>query len=1090
MNARDAQAQATITVTVGGTEFTCTDPKDPKATNTPTDYTFKGAGSGKIVVKVARDSKMKKAIYVKKVDVTFAKQGTSPLVSIGLSGEYPTTFKEGDEFSHEGMEVTATYEDNSENDVTSSASFSGYDMSKIGEQTVTVNYTEGEVTKTAEYQITVNAIPTHTVTWNVNGTTTTADYKEGAAITFPENPDDVEGLTFQGWVTTAINGTTDEKPDFVTSAKMGESDLTFFAVFANVEGNFTEITDNLDNTLIGQTTYGDWSGKTAESSAVYAGNSTTGTNGATYIQIRSDNNNSGIVTTTSGGKIAKIAVTWNSTTADGRTLDIYGKNSAYAKATNLYDSNKQGTKLGSIVCGTSTELTIDGDYEFIGMRSASKAMYLDKIAITWKSGTSTISGYCTTVAEDTRKEAGISFAEAAVTKEIVEAYEGQALTNPNNLPVVWTSSNEKVATVDEQGKVTVLAVGETTITAKFTGNEEYKAATVSYTLKIQDSRVALELAFEEEAVSVNINEKVDAPELNGNAGNGAVTYESADETIATVDAATGEVTGVKAGKTTITATVAEVTGYMGGTATFDVNVIDPNAKGTENNPYTVAEAIAAIDANEGITGVYAKGIVSEIVTAYNSQFGNISYNISADGSTTGDQLQAYRGKSYEGANFTSADDIQVGDEVVIYGDLKKYNDIYEFGQNNQLVSLQRIEKADPELAFNPTTINVNLGATEYTVPTLTNPNNLTVTYSSDNEDVAVVDKNTGNLLLETSKEGTATITATFAGNDEFKAGSAEYTITVIDPNKTEEVFTLGVALGLANGDVFESQTLTNGTVVAFKATGSNVSKFYTSNNTTRVYKGNIIAIASSTKGIKSITFDLAQGNVTVANSDYESENLTWTVENGKAANTVMFNVGETTHINSITVVYTDIEPITANVSDAKYATFASANTVDFSKTGITAYATKYNSKANSVRLTEIEDGIVPANTAVVLYAEEAVNATIPFAVPTNVVTSDLKVSDGTIAGTENIFALANNATYGVGFYNVAATVTIPAGKAYLEIPAGEAREFIGFENEATGIVAVGRESLRQQGAYTLSGQRIAAPAKGLYIVNGKKMVIK
>jgi len=111
--------------------------------------------------------------------------------------------------------------------------------------------------------------------------------------------------------------------------------------------------------------------------------------------------------------------------------------------------------------------------------------------------------------------------------------------------------------------------------------------------------------------------------------------------------------------------------------------------GTEADPYSVADARAAIDANAGLEGVYATGIVTEIVTPYNSQYGNISYNISTDGTATSDQLQAYRGKSYNGANFTSEDDIQVGDVVVVYGTLKNYNGTYEFDANNQLVSLQR-----------------------------------------------------------------------------------------------------------------------------------------------------------------------------------------------------------------------------------------------------------------------------------------------------------------------------------------------------------------------------------------------------------------
>ena len=123
--------------------------------------------------------------------------------------------------------------------------------------------------------------------------------------------------------------------------------------------------------------------------------------------------------------------------------------------------------------------------------------------------------------------------------------------------------------------------------------------------------------------------------------------------------------------------------------TLSFTVVDPNAPGSENNPYTVEQARAAIDAGTGVTGVYAKGIVSEIVTAFNSEYGNITYNISADGTATAVQLQAYRGKSYNGANFTSEEDIQVGDEVVIFGNLTKYNQTYEFAQNNQLVSLDR-----------------------------------------------------------------------------------------------------------------------------------------------------------------------------------------------------------------------------------------------------------------------------------------------------------------------------------------------------------------------------------------------------------------
>lgn len=140
---------------------------------------------------------------------------------------------------------------------------------------------------------------------------------------------------------------------------------------------------NLAFTGMSGTTYNDWSGKQATSSAVYAGNSA---GDKQSIQLRSKNNNSGVVTTTSGGKARKIVVTWNEGTssAGDRQLDVYGKSTAYTQATDLYNADAKGTLLGSIICGTSTELEISGDYEFIGMRSKNGAMYITEIQITWE----------------------------------------------------------------------------------------------------------------------------------------------------------------------------------------------------------------------------------------------------------------------------------------------------------------------------------------------------------------------------------------------------------------------------------------------------------------------------------------------------------------------------------------------------------------------------------------------------------------------------------------------------------------------------------------------------------------------------------
>ena len=173
--------------------------------------------------------------------VSIEKAPVAPLSTITLSGNYPTEFSIGDEFNHEGMVVTATYADESTKDVTSKATFSGYDMNTLGQQTVTVTYTEGEEehqkTATATYTITVNERPTHTVKWVVNDELVhTADFGEGQPIVFPTTPGDIYGKTFVGWMEDKIEGTTDVAPRLVSSATMGETAITYYAVFATAQG--------------------------------------------------------------------------------------------------------------------------------------------------------------------------------------------------------------------------------------------------------------------------------------------------------------------------------------------------------------------------------------------------------------------------------------------------------------------------------------------------------------------------------------------------------------------------------------------------------------------------------------------------------------------------------------------------------------------------------------------------------------------------------------------------------------------------------------------------------------------------------------
>lgn len=174
---------------------------------------------------------------------------------------------------------------------------------------------------------------------------------------------------------------------------------------------------------------------------------------------------------------------------------------------------------------------------------------------------------------------------------------------------------------------------------------------------------------------------------------------------------------------TVTISQAADDNYYAGTATFTVSVVntDPDVPGTLNNPYTVAQARAAIDAGAGVNGVYATGIVSAIVTDYSLQYENITFDIV---DVAGDEayLRSYRCGGDEAAN------VRVGDVAVVYGNLIYYNNsIYEFAQGCEVVSLTH--PVVPSITINPATVSVDAeeaeGALDITYE------NLTITGASD-----------------------------------------------------------------------------------------------------------------------------------------------------------------------------------------------------------------------------------------------------------------------------------------------------------------------------------------------------------------------
>lgn len=226
-------------------------------------------------------------------------------------------------------------------------------------------------------------------------------------------------------------------------------------------------------------------------------------------------------------------------------------------------------------------------------------------------------------------------------------------------------------------------------------------------------------------------------------------------------------------------------------------------------------------------------------------------------------------------------------------------------------------------------------------------------------------------------------------------------------------------------------------------------------------------------------------NFTTEWNTYEGE---YTVQNNNFQS-IAFNLNEDVEANAyyfknISIQLPNIvESVALTAGPAGWASFCYDKAVS-AINAAGAYAVEF--AGTYVRLIKVD--AIPANAPVIINANEG-NGIIQLPVIESadpIATNDLQVSDGTITGAENIFALANG-NKGVGFYRVANDVVIPAGKVYLQVPA-DGREFIGFD-ETTAVNAIAAAH-NNNVIFNLAGQRVVKAQKGLYIMNGKKVLVK
>ena len=504
--------------------------------------------------------------------------------------------------------------------------------------------------------------------------------------------------------------------------------------------------------------------------------------------------------------------------------------------------------------------------------------------------------------------------------------------------------------------------------------------------------------------------------------------------------------------------------------------------GTESDPYTVADARAAIDANIGITSVYATGIVSEIVTAWNSDHENISFNISTDGSTTSDQLQAYRCVSSTTAD---ASTVQVGDIVVISGNLVKFGSTYEFAQGNELVSLTPDPRVAATLSWSASEVEINKGATdsEYTLPTLNNPQSVSpITYTITGTDDLAIEVE-GDILVDTGVEGSVTVTASFAGNATYKPANASYTITVVDKTKKGSVYNPYTVAEVIDGTAKGSDYVI-GYIVGCYGSGSksNFSRSGVTNTN--------LALADDpdeSNVENTIAIQLPKGSVREKYNVYDNPSRIGVTKVVITGSIDSYITDEGIKSPTITTVSETIK-----VTSAGLATFASEDALDFTSVdGIEAYIAKEESGA--IKLHKVNK--VPAETGVLLrsVAGGAKAADVPVATTTDDVTNNIFVrgADADVASSEggkyNYVLGKHNGE--VGFY-LAGGMTVATNKAYLQTTIAAARIDVNFD-ETTALTLVNSEKKTvNSDVFDLQGRKVANPTKGLYIVNGKKVNVK
>lgn len=540
-----------------------------------------------------------------------------------------------------------------------------------------------------------------------------------------------------------------------TNVKSGGVILTLL-LLALVSGSVwgQEVSDEFTYRDFKATTnsYVEFSNVQGASGAVYAGKSATSHNA---IQLRSSGSDCGIVATVSGGKrVKRVSVEWNSNTSSKRQLDVYGKTSAYSSAADLYKSDvaTKGELIGEIPNGT-TSLEINGDYTYIGIRSNDGALYLDKLVITWEGG------------EQTQVAAPV-FAPANGTT-FVDKLTVTASSPTEGATIYYTKDGAEPTTGSDKFPTEGVTLTETTTLKAIAvkdGLDNSEVVTATYTkLEPYTSLKALKESGIATAEGVTcVVELKDA----------VVTY--ADSRKAYIQ---DETAGLYVFGSNNLKVGTKLNGVVSAPLALYNGLYELKVEGGEFDNVEVAEGVeipvqevTVAELNQNFAqyeSMRVKVVDATVTSGFNNKNGEIEQN--------GEKI------ALRAADESITADVQATVDVTGYPGLfhsdKQLNVILQ-----EDIAVKTAGKTQATLVFEQDAYSVNLG--ESLIIKATTNSTSPVIYSSEDEEIAKVDSE--GKVQAGNKAGTVTITASVAENDEFTGATATCTVNVVDPSALPE----------------------------------------------------------------------------------------------------------------------------------------------------------------------------------------------------------------------------------------------------------------------------------------------------------------